>query len=46
MATPSTSWKEQIGADEAERFLIDQVIVARVDVATIAEWLERHLARR
>lgn len=36
----------EVGADEAERFLIDQVIVARVDVATIAEWLERHLARR
>lgn len=36
----------KVGADEAERFLIDQVIVARVDVAAIAEWLERHLAGR
>lgn len=31
------------GAEETERFLIDEVIVARADVATIADWLERHM---
>jgi len=36
----------RVGADEAERFLVDEVIVARVDVAVIAEWLERHLVAR
>lgn len=36
----------RVGADEAERFLIDEVIVARVDVAAIADWIERHLVAR
>jgi len=30
-----------VSADEAERFLIDEVIVARADVAVMAQWLER-----
>jgi death-on-curing protein len=34
------------GADEAERILVDEVIVARVDVAVIAQWLEQHLVAR
>jgi death-on-curing protein len=36
----------EVGADEAERFLIDQVIGVRVDVSVIAAWLERHLLAR
>lgn len=36
----------RVGADDAERFLIDRVIVARADVPAIAEWLERHLVAR
>jgi len=36
----------QVGANDAERFLIDQVIVARADVATIADSLERGLVGR
>lgn len=36
----------EVGADEAERFLVDEVIVARADVAVIAEWLEKHLVAR
>jgi death-on-curing protein len=35
-----------VGADEVERFLVDEVIVARVDAAVIARWLERHLVAR
>jgi death-on-curing protein len=35
-----------VGADEAERFLVDRVIGARADVATIAAWRERHLVAR
>lgn len=35
-----------VGADAAERFLIDQVIEARADVPAIAGWLERHLRAR
>lgn len=35
-----------VSADVAERFLIDEVIVARIDVPTIAAWLERHLSVR
>jgi len=35
-----------VDADDAERFLIDQVIVGRAEVATIAEWIERHLGAR
>ena len=32
--------------DEAERFLIDGVIVGRAEIAAIAEWLEQHLVAR
>ncbi len=34
-----------VAADEAERFLIDDVIQGHADVPIIAEWLERFLAR-
>jgi len=34
-----------VDADEAESFLIDQVIVGHADIAVIAEWLERFLTR-
>ncbi len=30
-------------ADTAERFLVDDVIVGRADLATIADWLERYM---
>ena len=36
----------RVDADEAERFLIDRVIVGRADVAVIAEWLEPRLVSR
>jgi death-on-curing protein len=40
-------YRVSVGADEAERFLIDQVIVGRVEHALIAQWLEpRMLAVR
>jgi death-on-curing protein len=32
-----------VSADEAERFLIDDVITARAEVAPIADWLEKFL---
>lgn len=35
-----------VGADEAERFLVDEVIVARADVPKIADWIERLLVGR
>ena len=35
-----------VDADEAERFLVDDVIVGRVDVAAIAEWMERFMVAR
>lgn len=35
-----------VDAGDAERFLVDQVIVARVDLAAIARWLEQHLVAR
>jgi death-on-curing protein len=34
----------EVDAEEAERFLIDDVITVRADVAAIADWLERFLA--
>lgn len=34
------------GADDAESFLIDRVIVARAEIAEIAHWLEQHLEAR
>lgn len=36
-------YRVSVGADEAERFVIDQVIVGRAELAAIAEWLERHM---
>jgi death on curing protein len=36
----------RVRADDAERFLIDRVIVARADVAAIAEWLGPRLIAR
>jgi death-on-curing protein len=36
----------RVDADEAERFLIDRLIVGRADVAVIAEWLEPRLVSR
>lgn len=33
-------YRVSVSADEAERFLIDQVIVGRADHALIAQWLE------
>jgi len=35
-----------VDANEAERFLVDEVIRGRVDVATIAAWLERFMTAR
>jgi len=35
-----------VGADLAERFLVEDVIVARADVPKIAEWLERFMVDR
>lgn len=35
-----------VAADEAERFLVDDVIVGRADVATIAGWLEAFMVVR
>jgi prophage maintenance system killer protein len=32
-----------VSADDAERFLIDQVIVGRAEIAAIASGLERHM---
>ena len=34
------------GADDAERFLIDRVIVGHAEVDEIAGWIEQHLASR
>jgi death-on-curing protein len=34
-----------VGADDAERFLIDRVIVAKADVEAIAGWLEKRLRK-
>jgi death-on-curing protein len=36
----------RVDADEAERFLIDRVIVGRANVVVIAEWLEPRLVAR
>ena len=35
----------RVDTDEAEHFLIDVVIKGRAEVATIADWLERFLAK-
>ena len=36
-------YKLVVDADEAERFLIDDVITGRAEVAVISDWLERFL---
>jgi death-on-curing protein len=36
----------RVDADEAERFLIDRLIVSRADVVVIAEWLAPRLVAR
>jgi death-on-curing protein len=36
-------YRVRVDAEVAERFLIDQVIVARAEVAGIAGWLEKHM---
>ena len=36
----------RVDADEAERFLIDRLIVGRADVVVIAEWLAPRLVAR
>jgi death-on-curing protein len=33
------------GADAAERFLIDRVIVGRAELEQIAAWVEKHLRK-
>jgi death-on-curing protein len=35
-----------VGADAAERFLIDRVIVAKAELEQIAAWIEKHLRSR
>lgn len=35
-----------VGADEAERLQVDEVIVGRADVATNARWLGGFMVRR
>ena len=35
-----------VGADAAERFLIDRVIVAKAEIEQIAAWIEKHLRPR
>lgn len=32
-----------VAPDEGERFLIDQIIVAHSDAATVATWIEQHM---
>jgi death-on-curing protein len=36
-------YRVSVSADDAERFLIDQVIAGRTEIAAIAGWLERHM---
>jgi death-on-curing protein len=36
-------YRVRVRAEDAERFLIDEVIVARAEIAAIAGWLERHM---
>lgn len=37
-------YRVRVIADAAERFLIDQIIVGRADIAAIAGWLESHMS--
>ena len=39
-------YRLEVGADEAERFLIEEVIQGRADVPRIATWLERFMRAR
>ena len=34
-----------VDADEGERFLVDEVIVGKVDLAVITSWLESHFQK-
>ena len=34
-----------VGADTAERFLIDRVIVAKAELEKIAAWIEKHMRK-
>jgi death-on-curing protein len=36
-------YRVSVGADEAERFLIDQVIVGRAELQALAMWLEKRM---
>lgn len=36
-------YRARVSADEAERFLIDQLIVGRAEIAAIAGWLESYM---
>lgn len=36
-------YRVRVGADDAERFLIDQVIVGRAELGAIAGWLESRM---
>jgi prophage maintenance system killer protein len=36
-------YRVRVSADDAERFLIDRVIVERAEVPPIASWLETHM---
>src|SRR5690349_10001130 len=36
-------YRVSVSADDAERFLIDQVIVGRAEIPAIAGWLESHM---
>ncbi len=33
----------RVDADEGERFLVDEIIVGKVQLAVITSWLERHI---
>jgi death-on-curing protein len=37
-------YRVRVSADDAERFLIDQIIVGRAEIAVIARWLESHMS--
>jgi death-on-curing protein len=39
----TNGYRLKVGADAAERFLIKEVIVARVALDKIADWLEKHM---
>jgi death-on-curing protein len=37
-------YRVRVSADDAERFLIDQIIVGRAEIVAIAGWLESHMS--